>query len=133
MSDRPLYLVRQPLPQHMEATFGPAASAGALEHLHLDAGVRGGEHLYNIISARERIEPRDWRWHISVCGRHHVPPWEDMVEVAHKLRPGVVFVLGIPPRSWWINIADHALHLWELKDDALVGQWHAERAGMVPS
>jgi len=80
----------------------------------------------------------DFRWHISlrfgdpgVDGR--VPTWEELVEAAHELRPGVVFAVGIPPRSWWINVHPNVLHLHEIHDEALVEQWKAERGAMRPT
>ena len=78
------------------------------------------------------------RWHVSVRygdlgvdGR--VPSWEELVDVAHELRPGIPFAIGIPPRSWWINVHPHVLHLWELRDPALIEQWRFEGRGDRPS
>jgi hypothetical protein len=51
----------------------------------------------------------------------------------HALRPGVPFVLGIPPRSWWMNIHPHVLHAWETRDWLLIDQWRANRRGDAPS
>jgi hypothetical protein len=80
----------------------------------------------------------DWRWHISVRygdpginGR--VPTWEEMVSAAHELRPGVVFVIGVPPRSWWMNVHEHVLHLHETSDEALIAQYRANALGQVPT
>jgi hypothetical protein len=80
----------------------------------------------------------DRRWHISVRygdpgidGR--VPSWDELVATAHELRPGIVFVVGIPPRSWWINVHPHVLHMWEVRDEALVASWRAERRGHEPT
>jgi hypothetical protein len=90
---------------------------------------------------REPLGPgpgEDLRWHISlrygdpgVNGR--VPSWEELVQAAHELRPGVAFVIGVPPRSWWINVHPHVLHLWEVRDDALVASWRAEQRGDRPT
>ena len=82
---------------------------------------------------REPLGEDDRRWHISISRPDRVPSWDEMVSAVHELRPGVVFAIGIPPRSWWINVHEHTLHLWELHDDALVDQWRSERMNHVPS
>lgn len=82
---------------------------------------------------REPVGKDDPRWHISVQHQDRVPSWEEMVQAAHALRPGIVFVIGVPPRSWWMNIHPHVLHLWELRDEALIGQWRFEGQGHEPS
>jgi hypothetical protein len=70
----------------------------------------------------------DWRWHISV--RHgdpgvdgRIPSWEELVNTAHELRPGVCFVIGIPPRSFWMNVHPHVLHLVQTKDEPMIENW----------
>jgi hypothetical protein len=93
--------------------------------------VDGVEHL--ALVALETIAPGDERWHISVSTEDAVPHWNAMAAIAHDLRPGVVFCIGAPPRSWWINIAEHCLHLWELRDPHLIAQWRFERRGDSPS
>jgi hypothetical protein len=75
----------------------------------------------------------DLRWHISLQHRDRVPTWEELSRAAHELRPGVVFAAGVPPRSWWINIHPHVLHLWEIHDDNLAAQWRFERMGHEPT
>jgi hypothetical protein len=75
----------------------------------------------------------DPRWHLSMIGPGRVPTWSEMAEACHTLRPGVVFVMGIPPRSWWINVHPDCLHAWEVKDDHLTHQWRDERSGHTPS
>jgi hypothetical protein len=81
---------------------------------------------------------KDLRWHISV--RHgdpgidgRIPTWEELVDTAHALRPGVPFVIAIPPQSWWINVHPDVLHLYETNDPHLVESWRAERRGDRPS
>ena len=88
--------------------------------------------------SRDEIAPGDLRWHLSV--RHgdpghdgRPPSWDELVKAAHDLRPGVVFVLPLPPRSWWINVHPHVLHLHEVRDPALVESWRAERRGDQPT
>lgn len=75
----------------------------------------------------------DDRWHISVSAKNEVPPWQVMAAVGHELRPGVPFVIGVPPKSWWINVHEFTLHLWELKDQNLLDQWRSERRGDGPT
>lgn len=75
---------------------------------------------------REPIEPDDLRWHISLRHRDRVPTWDELASCAHDLRPGVCFCIGVPPRSQWMNIHEDVLHLWELKDEAIMAQWRAE-------
>jgi hypothetical protein len=82
---------------------------------------------------REPVGPRrdaleDLRWHISVAGTGRVPTWDEMVDATHSLRPGVVFCVPMPPRTWWINVHEHVLHVWEVKDANLINQWHSETA-----
>lgn len=96
---------------------------------------------YHAIMAREPIaDPQarlggrpDLRWHISVSGEKDVPRWKDLVAIAHRLRPGVCFVVGVPPRSWWLNVHPHCLHLWEVRDPNLTDQWRFESRGDKPS
>src|SRR3954462_14933609 len=80
----------------------------------------------------------DVRWHISVRygdpgvnGR--IPTWEEIVQTAHELRPGVCFVIGIPPRSWWMNVHPHVLHLHETRDAALIQQFRDNALAAVPT
>lgn len=91
---------------------------------------------FSVAMTRDDIgdQTPDFRWHISVAGRDRkVAPWKTMTAIAHQLRPGVVFVIGVPPKSWWINIHPGALHLWELCDENLTAQWRSERMGMAPT
>lgn len=87
---------------------------------------------------REPLAEDDWRWHISVRygnpgvnGR--IPTWDEMVTAAHELRPGVCFVIGIPPRSWWMNVHPHVLHMHEVRDEALVAEYRRNAMDAVPS
>lgn len=87
---------------------------------------------------REPLAEDDWRWHISVRygdpgfdGR--VPTWEEMVSAAHELRPGVVFVIGVPPRSWWMSVHPDVLHMHETRDQALIEEYRRNAMGAVPS
>lgn len=80
----------------------------------------------------------DWRWHISVRSGDpgvdgRVCTWEELVDTAHALRPGVPFVIGIPPRSWWMNHHPDVLHLVETRDEHLVETWRINAAGDRPT
>ena len=76
------------------------------------------------------------RWHISLrssADGGRVPNWDEIVTAAHELRPGVPFVMGVPPRSWWMNLHPDVLHLWEPRDDAMIEQWRQNALGQVPT
>lgn len=88
---------------------------------------------YAAIIAREAILDTDHRWHISITGQTAVPPWSVLTVIAHDLRPGVPFVIGLPPKSWWINVHENCLHLYETKDENLIEQWRFERRGDTPT
>jgi hypothetical protein len=80
----------------------------------------------------------DLRWHISVRSGDpgidgRVPTWDELVDAAHELRPGVCFVVGIPPRSWWMNVHPHVLHLVETRDRHLVESFREEARGDRPT
>jgi len=89
-------------------------------------------HLEAALS-RDELAPGDLRWHISVRHLTRVPEWDEVALAGHELRPGVVFCIGVPPRSWWLNLHQHVLHLYELKDEQLIRQWQFERLGMEPT
>lgn len=88
---------------------------------------------FHVLTTRDQIEMGDLRWHLSISGERTVPPWNVMVAIAHAVRPGVCFVIGVPPRSWWLNLHPNVLHLWELKDEGLLDQWKTEAQGHAPS
>jgi len=73
------------------------------------------------------------RWHISIVGQYSVPDWGQMSEAAHAIRPGVHFVVMVPPRSMWMNVHENALHLWETADDALVQEAKANAMAQQPT
>lgn len=111
----------------------PAEQTTGLESWDVDLGDFGA----SVIVAREDIAgPNaipDWRWHVSVSGADRLPEWAEFAQIVHSIRPGVVFCMPLPPRSWWINIAENCLHAWEISDEALVDQWRGERQGHDPS
>lgn len=70
----------------------------------------------------------DLRWHISLSmtkhqGTNDVPIWRDFVALVHHLRPGVPFVIGIPPANMWMNLNPNVLHAWETRDETLIRHW----------
>jgi hypothetical protein len=93
--------------------------------------------LFALVS-RDLVAKGDARWHVSVRygepgANGRVPTWDELVDAGHALRPGVAFVVGVPPRSWWINVHPHVLHLWETRDPHLTSMWRDERRGDRPS
>lgn len=92
-----------------------------------------------VILALETIsttrEVPDARWHLSVAGSTRVLTWAELVEVAHRFRPGIMFAIALPPRTMWLNLHEHCLHLWQMRDPTLERQFAAEgrAARSVPS
>lgn len=82
---------------------------------------------------REPVVDGDWRWHVSVSGPGRIPTWEELVTAAHELRPGVVFCVPMPPRTWWLNVHEHVLHAWETRDEHLVAEWRRSARGDRPT
>jgi hypothetical protein len=81
--------------------------------------------MLHVLVSREEWRPGDERWHISISGHNRVPIWSEIAETCHELRPGIPFVLGVPPRSMWMNVHEFTLHMWQTKDDAMLEQWKA--------
>ena len=75
----------------------------------------------------------DLRWHISISYPERVPTWGEMVDAVHELRPGVCFSVGIPPRSWWLNVHEFTLHAWETRDELLLEEYRANATGQRPT
>jgi hypothetical protein len=94
---------------------------------------RHERRLLTAFLSHDEIARGDRRWHISVRYDGRVPSWGELVQTAHDLRPGVPFAVGVPPRSWWMSVHPDVLHLWELRDEALLSQWRAERMGHEPT
>lgn len=82
---------------------------------------------------REVWRDESVRWHISASCEDRVPTWEELVTAAHELRPGVPFCMGVPPRTWWMNVHPNVLHLWETRDAGLIEQWRDNARGHDPS
>lgn len=81
--------------------------------------------LHALVS-RDEIGPDDQRWHISLSRNDRVPNWDELAKCAHALRPGVMFCVPMPPKSFWLNVHENCLHLWEVKDEPMTDQWMAE-------
>jgi hypothetical protein len=96
-------------------------------------GYAGDTELLRVLVSREQWTAVDERWHVSISCEERVPSWDEIAATLHVLRPGVPFVLGVPPRSWWLNLHPHCLHAWECKDTNLIAQWRANRQGQTPT
>lgn len=114
----------------LEKGFAPGDPAVPRVFYALDN--RGREQLHALVG-REEWVPGDHRWHISVSGPARVPTWSEIAAACHELRPGVPFVMGVPPRSRWMNVHSDVLHCWETKDAALLDQWAANARGDAPT
>lgn len=96
-------------------------------------GYDGEKAVLHVLTSREEWQPGDERWHVSISALERVPSWNEIAHTLHALRPGVPFVLGVPPRSWWLNVHPYVLHAWETKDWNLIEQWRANRGAGAPS
>ncbi|WP_297775090.1 hypothetical protein [Mycobacterium sp.] len=119
--------------EHAAATARLLAEQGSL-----NVEVYRSDKGHVAIMAREPVSATvaktpDLRWHISVRGSRGVPAWADLVEIGHTLRPGVVFCVGVPPRTWWLNVHPDVLHLWEISDANLIASWRNEAMGHTPT
>ena len=122
-------------PEHeakIRAMYEADGSVDAAPQVHYGFDRDGVDRLH-VLTSREEWVPGDVRWHVSISAEGRVPTWNEITEALHNLRPGVPFVLGVPPRSWWLNVHPYVLHAWETKDQPLLGQWRANRRGDTPS
>jgi hypothetical protein len=122
---RPMAMTKAFL-DNWEREFAPVPAPRAYEHRDGRSVLMGRESL-------GREPDADVRWHLSVRAAGRVPTWGELVDTAHALRPGVPMAVGIPPRSWWLNVHPNVLHMWELRDEALIAQWRSESMGMAPT
>lgn len=92
-----------------------------------------GDGSLRALIGRENVgteKAEDFRWHISVAPyMNRVPSWDELVFAAHSLRPGVTFIVGIPPESQWMSLHDYVIHLWESKDEGIERLWRNEALG----
>ncbi len=94
----------------------------------------GRDRVHALVSREDLgVGVPDLRWHISVSAAGRVPSWEEVAHTCHSVRPGVPFVFGVPPKSWWLNIHPHVLHVWESKDANLLNSWRESRRGDTPT
>jgi hypothetical protein len=100
-------------------------------------GVLDGQRYCVLLSHDPIDDPGgEKRWHVSVSNEahlgagHDVPTWRDFVAIVHQVRPGVPFVVGIPPRNMWMNKNPNVLHALETRDVLLVRRWEAEAAAV---
>ena len=42
-------------------------------------------------------------------------------------------MIGIPPRSFWMNVHPHVLHMVETKDEAMIENWRHNAQGHRPT
>jgi hypothetical protein len=96
-------------------------------------GYDGETERLHVLTSREEWAPGDERWHLSISAPERVPTWNEITEAIHALRPGVPMVLGVPPRSWWMNLHPYVLHAWECKDWNLIAEWRANRTHQAPT
>lgn len=82
-----------------------------------------------------RSDVPDFRWHISIGGStiERVPAWNEFVAITHRVRPGIMFSIPLPPRSVWLNENEYVLHAWEVHDDALAANWRSNPRPSEPT
>ncbi len=73
---------------------------------------------FKVDSCRVLMSHEPFGWHLSVStdeGRY--PTWDELRDIAWRLRPGLAFTLDIPPQDDgdYVNLHDRVLHLWEAK------------------
>lgn len=100
-----------------------------IEEQHWPRIYTNSRGLRVLISRDLGLNEADPRWHISVSYSDHIPDWEEMVQIAHNLRPGVFFVIGVPPENMWMSAHPYALHLWETTDEGLIAEWKRNARG----
>jgi len=97
------------------------------------AKMENGRQVLQAILTRDPIPAPDGtldpRWHLSVSGPGRVPEWNELAMACHEIRPGVPFIIAIPPRSHWMNVNEHVLHAYELRDATLLDQFRFEGRG----
>jgi hypothetical protein len=65
-----------------------------------------------IMSVEDRRPGGIW-WHISIAHPLGLPSWEQLVEVKEAFMGKEVKAMHLlPPRSQWMNVHPHCMHLW---------------------
>lgn len=111
----------------------PESAAAWLGTVAYHAAIARAKQRTRAVPLEGGLPTSPLRWHISLRGPGRVPTWEELVDVAHQLRPGVPFVLAVPPRSLWMNVHPHVLHLWETADEPLLEEWRVNARGDAPT
>lgn len=117
----------------------PLVAEGGIQGSPRGFHVRHRGRLFSVLMTRDNltaglVSTPNWRWHLSIAGQDlKVPEWATIAAICHEVRPGIPMVLGIPPKSWWVNIHPGTLHAWETQDQHLIDSWRAERLGMEAS
>lgn len=109
------------------------AARGLADGAGTDVTAWRKNELGALLSRHPFVDESDVRWHISVSGDGRLPAWDELVDAAHSLRPGVSFCLGVPPKTWWMNVHPHVLHMWETRDDGLIEEWRRNARGDRPT
>ena len=125
--------VQVPTPDALAALWRQQFGEGCVMpdlYRRLDGKPYQAMHTRDPIPGEEHLTPRH---HISVAGVDDVPPWDVLANAGHEIRPGVPFCIGVPPKSWWINVHEFTIHLWECRDERLLDTWRGERRGDRPS
>ena len=75
------------------------------------------EGLSVIVSLGTEDDGRSWV-HLSVSHKHRLPTWDEFVRVKELfLGRERLAIQVLAPRSEWVNIHPHVLHLWSCLDE----------------
>lgn len=56
-------------------------------------------------------------WHLSVSHRRRYPTWDEIADARYLLIPDeVTMAMLLPPPGDYVNVNEHAFHLWEIPD-----------------
>jgi hypothetical protein len=120
---------------HADATRRGLTAAGSTDVEVYDAILRAKR--YSVIVSRDPFRTAeglpDYRWHVSVAGQEKVPEWRAFVAIVQAVRPGVMFCVPMPPRTFWMNCDPRVLHVHETRDQTLIAQWRFEGRGDTPT
>lgn len=75
-------------------------------------------------------EGAELRWHLSISHPWRLPTWDEINAARDELIPADVWLCQpMPPKAYWLNIHQHCLHLWEIRDRELIAQWAFDGCG----